>query len=68
MVEYTVTGERTKILGHTDGMGKSGLGKSDVQKDMVNSMNNCLSMSWWCGSLKNKLLWPFNLKKDEEID
>lgn len=56
MVEYTVIGEKTKILGHTDGMDKSGLGKSDVQRDMVNRVNNCLSMSWWCGSLKNKLL------------
>lgn len=56
MVEYTVIGEKTKILGHTDGMDKSGLGKSDVQRDVVNRVNNCLSMSWWCGSLKNKLL------------
>lgn len=56
MVKCKVIGERTKILGHTDGMGKSTLGKSDVQRDMVNRVNNCLSMSCRCGSAKNKLL------------
>lgn len=45
MVEYALIGERTKILGHRDGMDKSGLGKSDIQRDMVNRVNNCLSMS-----------------------
>lgn len=56
MVEDKVVGETTKIVSHTDGMDKSGLGKSDVWRDMVNRVNNCLSMSWWCGSPKNKLL------------
>lgn len=62
MVEYKVIRERTKISGHTVGMDKSSLGQSDIQRVMVNRVNNCLSMSCWCGSAKNKLLWPLKLK------
>lgn len=62
MVEYKVIRERTKISGHTVGMDKSALGQSDIQRVMVNRVNNCLSMSCWCGSAKNKLLWPLKLK------
>lgn len=62
MDEYKVIRERTKISGHTVRMDKSALGQSDIQRDMVNRVNNCLSMSCWCGSAKNKLLWPLKLK------